>query len=157
MGPWSPHLWNGSWLPSILCRSAYSDLWEDCVWEGNSCDWIFLHGCVFPACSFWMGWLYGWIHKILLNWFYKTNSLLFLGAISIPLQLWFEGSVEKPVAGGSDKTLWQPEEWSQWHQGPQMVCHNRLDRNLREKGKTPVHICNNKHCQCHTANLILIC
>lgn len=35
MGPRSPHLRNGSWLPSILCRSAHSDLWEDCVWEGK--------------------------------------------------------------------------------------------------------------------------
>lgn len=61
----------------------------------------------------------------------------FPGAIPLPLQLRLKGSVEKPAAGGSDKTLWQPEERSQRHQGPQMVCHNRLDRNLREKGKTP--------------------
>lgn len=35
MGPRSPHLWNGCWLPSILCRSAHSDLREDRVWEGR--------------------------------------------------------------------------------------------------------------------------
>lgn len=35
VGPGSPHLWNGSWLPPILCRSAHSDLREDCVWEGE--------------------------------------------------------------------------------------------------------------------------
>lgn len=35
VGPWCSHLWNGSWLPSLLCRSTYSDLWEDCVWKGK--------------------------------------------------------------------------------------------------------------------------
>lgn len=36
-----------------------------------------------------------------------------LGAIPLPFQLRLEGSVEKPAAGGSDKTIWQPEERSQ--------------------------------------------
>lgn len=35
MGSRSSHLWNGSWLPSILCRSTNSDLWEDSVWKGE--------------------------------------------------------------------------------------------------------------------------
>lgn len=35
MGPWSPHLWNGSRLPPVLCRSTYSDLWEDRFWKGR--------------------------------------------------------------------------------------------------------------------------
>lgn len=66
----------------------------------------------------------------------KTNLFLFAGAIPLPLQLRLERSVKKPAAGGLDKTLWQPEERSQRHQGPQMVCHDRLDCNLREKGKS---------------------
>ena len=32
-----PYLWNGSWLPSFLCWPANSDLWKDCLWQGN-CD-----------------------------------------------------------------------------------------------------------------------
>lgn len=66
----------------------------------------------------------------------KKHLAVFAGAIPLPLQLRFERSVKKPAAGGPDKTLWQPEERSQRHQGPQMVCHDRLDRNLREKGKS---------------------
>lgn len=71
-----------------------------------------------------------------------------VGAIPLPLQLRLERSVKKPAAGGPDKTLRQPEERSQRHQGPQMVCHDRLDRNLREKGKTPAHTCQDSK-QCH--------
>lgn len=74
--------------------------------------------------------------------------LLFVGAIPFPLQLRLERSVKKPAAGGPDKTLRQPEERSQRHQGPQMVCHDRLDRNLREKGKMPAHTCQDSK-QCH--------
>lgn len=74
--------------------------------------------------------------------FMKSHSLKFLnflffpsGTIPIPLQLWFEGPVKKLAAGGPDQTLWKPEERRQRHQRPQMVFHNRLDRNLRAKGK----------------------
>lgn len=35
VGTGSPHLWNGSWLPSILCRSTHPDLREDCIREGK--------------------------------------------------------------------------------------------------------------------------
>lgn len=35
MGSGSADIWDGSWLPPLLCRPAYSDLWEDCIREGE--------------------------------------------------------------------------------------------------------------------------
>lgn len=29
------NLWNGSWLPTVLCRPTNSDLWEDCFRKGT--------------------------------------------------------------------------------------------------------------------------
>lgn len=141
MGPWSPHLWNGSWLPSILCRSTHPDLWEDCVWEGKH-KWLDTSGwCPFPP-------LTGRKNKI---------ASFLLGTIPLPLQFRLEGSVEKSASGGSNKTLRQPEERSQWHQGPQMVRHNRLDRHLREKGKTSPHEAVTPNTVTYTFNQILTC
>lgn len=68
----------------------------------------------------------------------KKPLWVFAGAIPLPLQLRFERSAQKPASGGPDKALWQPEERSQRHQGPQMVCHDGLDCDLREKGKSSV-------------------
>lgn len=34
VGAWSSYLWNGCWLPSFFCWSAYPNLWKDCVWQG---------------------------------------------------------------------------------------------------------------------------
>lgn len=34
VGPGGPYIWDGCWIPSLLCWPAYSDLWEDCVWKG---------------------------------------------------------------------------------------------------------------------------
>ena len=33
-------VWDGSWLPTIFCRPAYPDIWENSVWKGksNSCN-----------------------------------------------------------------------------------------------------------------------
>lgn len=94
---------------------------------------------------------FNWEKEIL-----KTHLFFFLGTIPVPLQLRLEGPVEKPAAGGSDQTLRQPEERSQRHQGPQMVCHNRLDRNLREKGKTPYTFCSDtKHCYSYKKNKLI--
>lgn len=59
------------------------------------------------------------------------------GSLSLSLQLRPEGPVEKSAAGGPDKTLWQPQEWSQWYQGAQVVCHHWLDRHLPEEGNGP--------------------
>lgn len=59
MGSGRPHLWNGSWLSSFLRRSAYSDLWKDCVWEGKKAfrwgDVLLMQkrnlNAAFPFCS----------------------------------------------------------------------------------------------------------
>ena len=29
------HLWNGCWLSSVLCWSANTDIWKDCLWKGK--------------------------------------------------------------------------------------------------------------------------
>lgn len=34
VGTWSSYLWNGCWLPSFFCWSAYPDLRKDCVRQG---------------------------------------------------------------------------------------------------------------------------
>ena len=57
------------------------------------------------------------------------------GPLPLPLQLRPEGLATQPAAGGLDKALWQPQEWRQWHQGPQVVLHHRLDCHLPEKGQ----------------------
>lgn len=86
------------------------------------------------------------------------------GPIPVPLQFGPEGPTEEPVTGnkkkttrtsgdsfsrcvrsewigiafnlgGPHETLREPQEWSQWHQGTQVVCHHRLDRHLSEEGK----------------------
>ena len=37
MGFRCSHLWNGCWVSSILCWSAHTDIWKDCIWEGKVC------------------------------------------------------------------------------------------------------------------------
>lgn len=55
--------------------------------------------------------------------------------------------------GGSHKTLREPQERRQWHQGPQVVCYNWLDRHLPEKGMCVYDVCIVNRC----AAILLLC
>ena len=71
---------------------------------------------------------------------------VFAGSLPIPFQLRPEGSFEKFAAGGLDQALRQPQEWSQWYQGSQVVCYHWLDCHLPEEGEASsltVEVCTN--------------
>ena len=63
------------------------------------------------------------------------------GTIPVSLQLRPEGPAEEPASGRPDEEIWEPEERREWHQKPQVVLHNRLDRRLREKGRSWFYRC----------------
>ncbi len=116
MGPWCSRIWNGSWLSTVFCRPAYSDLWENSVWKGTSK----LHAVKQLD-------LVGYAQL-------KWRWWCLVGTVPLALQFWSERSVEESAAGGPDQALWKPEEWCQWYQKPQMVCHHGLDSHLWAKG-----------------------
>ena len=70
---------------------------------------------------------------------YKANI-----SIMVTFTLWFDPNLIWPKcdsnvlvssSGGSHKTLREPQEWGQRHQGAQVVCNHWLDCHLPEKGK----------------------
>lgn len=63
-----------------------------------------------------------------------------VGTIPISLQFRSEGPAQEPAPGRPDETVRQPQERRQWHQEPQMVCHDGLDRHLWEKGGVTIFI-----------------
>lgn len=102
------------------CRYGYSVIWA----SAN------LHLAIIPSPA-----VYQSSREIRPSAYEPPHFFCFLGSLPFSLQLRSKGSFEKFTASWPDQALWQPQEWSQWYQGSQVVCHHRLDCHLPEKGE----------------------
>lgn len=145
MGSGSADIRDGCWLSTFLCRPANSNLWEDCIGESESKTYVDNPFKIYILCLCYTKWgnHFRAFDKVkMIYWWTWWRSFMLLwtfsGSLPISLQLRSKGFVEKPASSGFNQALWQPQEWSQWYQGPQVVRHHWLDRHLPEKGKIPV-------------------
>ena len=63
------------------------------------------------------------------------HMVCFAGSIPFSLQFRSQGPSKEPTAGRLNKAVWKSKEWCEWYKNSQVVCHNRLDCYLPEKGE----------------------
>ena len=63
------------------------------------------------------------------------HMVSFAGSIPFSLQFRSQGPSKEPTAGRLNKEVWKSKEWCEWYKNSQVVCHNRLDCYLPEKGE----------------------